>query len=298
MKTRAAVLALGLALAAPSAFAQSNEDTVAKLKAAGDAKMHDLHFGEALEQYDAALKLGGSGAIQYNRARAFEGLGDYPRALDALEEFVRTSDPELRARVPQLAELIADIRAHVAVMSITTNAPHATVRVRHDLVGTTPIAVPVRLSIGTALIEADAPGYRHYARTMTLRAGDGRLDIALEPIESETTGGRPSFLRPAGIAVGGVGLAGIALGAVFGGVAMSKRSDLDTLCPNQGCDPIGAQARTDAWTFATLSTVGFIAGGTLLAAGAVMFLLAPRAHRTLAVVPVFGPGAIGLEGTF
>jgi hypothetical protein len=284
-------------LVATVAHAQSNDEAITKLKEQGDAQMHDLHFREALEEYDAAMKLGGGAAIQYNRARALQGLGEYPRALDALEEFVRTASPELRGRVPQLDELIADLRNHVASLVIASNVDHATVRVGRDVVGTTPINVPVRVSVGHVVIEASAPGWRTTTREMTLASGETHVDLALEkeeavastPVVVTPIAEHASVMRPASLALGAAGLGALALGAIFGGLAVAKRSDLDTLCPDKACDATGAGARSDAWTYATVSTIGLVSGAVLLAGGAVMFLLAPRASKHLALSP-FGVG--------
>jgi len=295
---RAAIFALAI-LVAPLARAQTNEEAIAKLKETGDAKMHELHFREALEQYDGAMKLGGGAAIQYNRARALQGLGDYPRALDALEEFVRTAAPELRARVPQLDELIADLRGHVATVLIVSNVEHATVRIGHDVVGTTPINVPVRVSVGHVTIEASAPGWRTKTEDLTLSSGETKVDLALEkaddvskPVIVTTPNEHTSIMRPAGLAIGAVGLGGLALGAIFGGLAVSKRSELDTACPDKACDAAGQGTRSDAWTFATVSTIGLVSGAVLLAGGAVMFLVAPRASNHIAISP------FGVSGVF
>jgi hypothetical protein len=287
-------------LVATVAHAQSNDEAIAKLKEQGDAQMHDLHFREALEEYDAALKLGGGAAIQYNRARALQGLGEYPRALDALEEFVRTASAELRARVPQLDELIADLRGHVASLVIASNVDHATVRVGRDVVGTTPINVPVRVSVGHVVIEASAPGWRTTTRDITLASGETQVDLALEkeeaaaskPLDVTPVAAHASVMRPVSLALGVAGLGGLALGAIFGGLAVAKRSDLDTLCPDKACDATGAGARSDAWTYATVSTIGLVSGAVLLAGGAVMFLLAPRASKHLAISP------LGVGGVF
>ncbi len=296
---RAAVFSIAM-LVATVARAQSNDEAIAKLKDRGDAQMHDLHFREALEQYDAAMKLGGGAAIQYNRARALQGLGENPRALDALEEFVRTASPELRARVPQLDELIADLRGHVAWIVIASNVEHATVRIGHDVVGTTPINVPIRVSIGHVVIEASAPGWRTATRELTLASGETHVDLALEKEEVAVTkplivvtpiAEHASVMRPASFALAAGGLGGLALGAIFGGLAVAKRSDLDALCPDKTCDQAGAGARNDAWTYATVSTIGLVSGAVLLAGGAVMFLLAPRASKHVAVSP-FGVGGI------
>lgn len=78
----------------------------------------------------------------------------------------------------------------------------------------------------------------------------------------------------AGWIVGGVGVAGVAAGAVFGLMAIGKKSDVDKGCDaNRMCStPESLGAVESAKSSATLSTIGFIAGGTLIAAGAALVL--------------------------
>jgi hypothetical protein len=75
---------------------------------------------------------------------------------------------------------------------------------------------------------------------------------------------------------GGLGVAGLALGGVFGGLAISDQNMEKSNCASGGC-PNRPQAQADYNTGndnATASTVSFIAGGALLAAGAVLFFTA------------------------
>ncbi len=106
--------------------------------------------------------------------------------------------------------------------------------------------------------------------------------------------------RIAGAAVGGVGVAGVAVGAIFGALALSE--DTQSFCSptdTSTCTPAGASARSDAHTFAHVSTAGFVAGGVLLAGGVVLLATAPRAKAATAVGmvrvgPVWGPGVRGV----
>jgi hypothetical protein len=59
------------------------------------------------------------------------------------------------------------------------------------------------------------------------------------------------------------------------------------------CTTAGAQLRSDAKSAATISTVGFVAGGVLLAGGAVLFFTAPQSKRPVSVGASFVPGAGG-----
>jgi hypothetical protein len=107
--------------------------------------------------------------------------------------------------------------------------------------------------------------------------------------------------RTLAVVAGGVGVAGLVVGGIFGGLAMSDQSQEKTNCSTGGC-PNHGQAVADYNTGndnATVSTVGFIAGGVLLAGGAVLFFtahdaaVAPSTGR-LYVVPTTAPGGSGL----
>jgi serine/threonine-protein kinase len=96
---------------------------------------------------------------------------------------------------------------------------------------------------------------------------------------------------------GGLGVVGLGLGAYYG---LRARSDLDASnadghCHGNHCDPFGVQARSDAQTHANYATIAMAAGGVALATGAVLWLTAPRARASIAIVPSFGPHETGLS---
>lgn len=97
----------------------------------------------------------------------------------------------------------------------------------------------------------------------------------------------------------GVGAAGLVVGGVTGVMALGKKSDLDAACPAGRC-PASAQGDVDSYsTLGTVSTIGFIAGGVGAAAGAVLWLTAPKASSSQAGVwPVLGPTGVGAVGRF
>ncbi len=119
----------------------------------------------------------------------------------------------------------------------------------------------------------------------------------LLPTQAASSG---STLRTTGLVVGGAGVVGLALGAVFGVAALSAKG---SHCDASGhCDPGTAN---DVYGKATASTIGFVAGGLLLAGGATMWLVAPKGAGdvggvALGVAPSFGPstGGLRLEGSW
>jgi len=86
-----------------------------------------------------------------------------------------------------------------------------------------------------------------------------------------------STQRTVGIVVGAAGVVGVGVGTIFAVSAMSKNSDSKNLCPTTTCSSAaGFQANEDAKSAATVSTIMFVAGGALLATGAVLYFTAPR----------------------
>jgi hypothetical protein len=112
--------------------------------------------------------------------------------------------------------------------------------------------------------------------------------------------------RVAGVVIGAVGVIGLGIGAVFGGLTLSEWSNADAYCKGKtascATSGLGAQDESSAKTAGTISTVGFIAGGALSAAGLVLFLTAPKHPssdipvwaREVELVPQVGPGDRGL----
>ena len=118
-----------------------------------------------------------------------------------------------------------------------------------------------------------------------------------------------SALGPVGIVVGVVGLAGMGAALGLGAVAQSKNNDANQHCTSSVCnDQTGFNAEHDAGTFATASTVTFIAGAALLVTGVTLFLVAPHGKKSatgatspsLSVTPRVGAGSgsVTLQATF
>jgi hypothetical protein len=111
-----------------------------------------------------------------------------------------------------------------------------------------------------------------------------------------------------GLSIGGAGIVGVGVGAVFGLMASSAWSHAKSAC---GGDPTqcknvvsGTSYRDTTQTDGTISTIGFIAGGALVAAGAIVFLTGGHHEQSSAkgvvVAPSVGPGLAGvaLKGAF
>jgi hypothetical protein len=110
-------------------------------------------------------------------------------------------------------------------------------------------------------------------------------------------GSRGSWQRPVGWVGIGLGGAGIVLGAITGGIAVG--SQLED-CPGGVCDPTVPQGDISSYnTLLDVSTVGFIAGGVLAAAGVTLLVTAPKGKPGAASIqPFVGLTGAGLRGRF
>jgi serine/threonine-protein kinase len=160
------------------------------------------------------------------------------------------------------------------------------------------IAIPT--DPGAHSVEASAPGYARWTRTVTLgKASDSRrvtvpalVSTAAEGGE-ETSGGAASGRRePAidtpraggsrtsgsalhtwGIVSGAAGLAAFGVGGYFGLRAMSKNDDSKADCTGDVCGRAGKTARDDARSAGNLATVGVAVGAVLVGVGVTLFVV-------------------------
>jgi tetratricopeptide (TPR) repeat protein len=142
-----------------------------KLKSAADVLMDQDRYADALVLYERAYELSSDPALLYNEGRALEALGDYPKALEKLENFERDAPPATRALVPGLRELINDLRGRMATLVIRTNAPNARLLVRQKDEGVVNGERRIPTRAGQASVEVAAEGYETFRRDIDLSAG-------------------------------------------------------------------------------------------------------------------------------
>jgi PEGA domain len=163
------VVAMALAFA-PPANAQDAARAAEQRKRA-DELMDSYKYTEALDLYAQSYATTKDPALLYNMGRGHEALGQYPEALEKLERFERDATPELRAKVPGLAQRIADVRAHVSTLLIHANVPGARVLLSNRALGTTPLPGPIKANAGRATVEVLADGYQPFRQEIELKGG-------------------------------------------------------------------------------------------------------------------------------
>lgn len=184
----------GMLLHAPALYAQSapvpltnsgSSERVEGLMTRGDAAMDSGRPADALAAYDEAYALEPRPALLYNRGRAHQALEHYPAALDLLEQFERTAPPQVLSKVPSLKEIIREVSGRVTMLVVRCDVAGAQVRLRGQVIGTTPITPGVRVSAGAADLEVLREGHQKYSERVSLPGG-GTLDVSIKLATKDT----------------------------------------------------------------------------------------------------------------
>lgn len=280
---------------------------------------------EAYERFEKADRMVHAPPLVLYMARSQRNMG---KLAEALELYQRLVDEEIHELAPEqflaakkkAGQDLQVLKARVPFVVIRVEGvPAADVRVSVDGAELKPgrLASPVPLNPGTHQIEASAKGFGSAEATVELTEGSGTQTVALsltpeeggsgqgpEPGLSEpdqATGQGPWW--PAAVAFG-VGAVGLTLGAITGGLAMSKADDIKSRCIDDHCPPEDEDQGDSAATLATVSTVGFIVGGVAATTGVVLLVWRPGGSEDTGQPPDatarlrVGPASLQLSGVF
>jgi hypothetical protein len=285
---RPAVLAVVLlSLVAPSRALAADGDDADALIRHGLLLRREGKDGEALEEFRRAYALEPAPRTRAQIALAEQALGRWVEAEDDLVQALGTGDDAWIASHRSLLDTgLASIRGHLGWLTVTADVASAELWVNDARVGTLPLAQPLRIEAGSAVVEVRAEGYAPARRLATIEPGVTAREavhlvalVAPAPggdVPVPTRAGEPAVrtrvvpanraLRTTGYAVGGAGLVGLAAGAYFGVETFQKKSERDAQC-TPGCTQAGVTYDGEARSFALDSTVLIIAGAVAVGAG-------------------------------
>jgi hypothetical protein len=309
----AAVLVGGLG-SPPPAFGQTTDRVLAEaLFREGRDLMAQDKVSEACGKFAESYRLDRALGTLINLALCHEKEGKTASAWAEFDEAAadaasQKDDREAFAK-KHIAALVPELaRLRLALSPAASALSTLEIRLDGNVLGKAAWSSPLPIDPGEHELGATADGKRPFSLKFTVAKGPGTTDLvlpALDDAPKPATGpaspppedsGRG--LRTVGYVVGGVGVAGLVVGGIFGLRAISLKSDRDALCSGDNlCDPSGVTKDRHARDTATVSTIGFIAGGALLAGGVVLVLSAPRASAPSVRVGVSGRG-ISAGGTF
>lgn len=199
LRSVVSALLVALFLLAPArAFADDGAaQRVEELKKRGNQAMLDLNYADALAAYTAAIAIAPDDAsLYYNLGRAQQAREDFPAALDALDTFGQKASPEMRARVPKLDQLIADVRSRVGTLAVQCSADvsDATVTIadRTTLKGcsATPKQVRISVSARRAVVEVSltAESFQSQSVRVAVEGGGPVVPVMLTVLAKASSG--------------------------------------------------------------------------------------------------------------
>lgn len=308
-----AVSAAFFASAPRAAFADASGDKAAAeaLFDEGKRLVETGHFLEACPKLEASLARDpGIGTMLFladcyeKTKRLASAWAQFREAEDLArkESDRRTEIAHKRAEhlEPLLARLTIRVGANVQVPGL------AVIRDGRDV----PLAergAPIPVDAGEHRVEARAPGFKPWAAKVAIKDGESAA-LDLVPLEEEPKAVKPApkmveviddpnqgkTQRYVGIGVAAAGVVALGVGTFFSLSAKSSYDDSNAgHCRDDFCDSDGFSLRDDAFSKARVATAMFVVGGAALAAGAALYVFAPKPK--LILVPAATEGGAGMS---
>jgi hypothetical protein len=223
-----------------------------------------------------------------------------PNAHPAFLAAIARARVSLDRTLPRLASVQVAVQA--------PDCAHAALTLDNEAVPEAAIDAVRHIDPGAHHLHAEAPGCYPVEIAFDLLEGQTkslRVDLKVDPVARLALRTRKADDAPAtqeiALVAFGVGAVGLVFGVTGGVIVASRTHTLTQTCVNNVCPP---EARADigsAKTWATISTIGFIAAGVGGAAGVALLLTSSKdgekrtGTRTQAVV---GFGTVALQGQF
>jgi serine/threonine-protein kinase len=208
-------------------------------------------------------------------------------------------------------ERAAQIEARLTRLTISVAAEQEHLEVRRDgvLVGSAEWGMPIPVDPGSHTVSAEAPGRRKWTTTVELARGPQATEVAVPALEAEESPARATAaaaqpvvmprppsndastgnaMRIAGASIASAGLVAVAAGTFFAFRARSTYDESNSsghCLKDNECDATGLKNRNDAFSMATVATVGIGLGAAALVGGAVLFFAAPHKEATVTIAP-------------
>jgi hypothetical protein len=291
--------------------------------------MDAKRFSEACPKLVASHKLAPAVGTLLNLADCYERAGQLASAWARFHEAIALAQRLGRPDREKTAKERADkLEPRLIRLTIVSQESGAEVKLDGNVLDPAVLGTALPVDPGKHAIEASAKGKKPF--TMTVEVSDRTRSSSVEvpaldvdpdakpagggggggsgndgrPPDEKTSDG--SVQRIGGLATMGVGVVGLGIGAIFGLRTSSKWNETKTHCTASfECDRDGVILAAESKNAGTVSTISFIAGGVLLAGGAVLYFTAPSAPpaSTGALKPRdvrvgVGLGSVTLGGRF
>lgn len=249
------------------------------------ARTH-LALGHLVEARDTALEV----------SRFPREKGE-PAVFEQARSDARDLEAQVKPRIPTLRIKVtggqpASFNVDGAAVSIALLDTPVTVNPGHHVVTAASKDGPE----GSAEVDVAESEQKNVEITLPAAAARADRSSPAPPQEASSGGGGAGKVLMFGGF--GLGIVGAGVGTVTGLLAMSAADKVKPACENDICDPSVKSDLDSSRSLATISTIGFIAGGVGIAMGIVGLLLPSPKPAAAFVRPSVGTASIGLEGAF
>lgn len=279
------------------AQSQSDKTSAETLFQDGKRLMAEGKYSEACPKLDESNKIDPGAGTLTALALCHRGEGKTATAWSEFKEVISLARRDNRKDREQVAEEnINELEPKLSKITITIDraAQQQGLEIKLDA-QKIPLAMagsPFPADPGVHKLTISATGFKTRESVIELGAERDDKKITVAPLDADqtaqtgpaagTTTEAPksgSGLKTASYIIGGAGIVGLGIGIVTGILAASKHGDAD--CKNDICPNADATDKEkSAATMGNISTVGFIAGGVLLAGGVVLNILAPSSKSS------------------
>ncbi len=311
------------------AWADGADVTATVLFDEGRKLMAAHDYAGACPKFAESQRLAPSGGTLINLAECYERAGQTASAWGTWKDVAARANAAGKADVEQKAvaratALEPTLARLIVTVASASDVPGLTVKRDGVILGHAEFGLAIPVDPGDHVVVAAAPGKRDFSAHVEVAAkqSDARITVSLPNeeapgptagsaaanpasgaplppprLESATSPSNGSTQRALGWVGIGVGAAGLAVGSLFGLTAISDSNQAKSDgCAGKVCtgSPAGVTETNNAIKAANASTVAFVVGGVLAAAGLVVVLTAPSAGGVHAA-PAVGQGYAGLS---
>jgi hypothetical protein len=330
---RAICIAATTAAASANAQSSANQAAAEALFKQGRELMTAGQFAQACPKLAESERLDPAPGTLLNLATCYESNGQIASAWVTYKEAAtaaQNADQQERAQLARRKAGELEAKLPTLTVVVPPGADRSDLQITRDreVLGRPGWGVPIPADPGVHTVEASAPGRRTWQGQASVEGAGSAASIEVPPLEAEApaepapiaaaatgvappgaspgsesappvTTGSGSGQRAAGWVLGGVGVAGLLVGTLFGAIAKSDNDDAKGQClTNTACSAQGVASGTSALHAATASTIAFVAGGVLAAAGVIVYLTAPssgaRPRAGVGLSPMVASGSAGV----
>jgi PEGA domain len=156
---------------------------------AGRILYADKDFANAIVKFQKAHELSGDPRLLWNVAVCEKNLRHYGKMLRTIKRYRQEAAPVLTDEErAQAVEIIKTVETFVSALQLTASEAGADVFVDGEKLGTTPLAEPIVVDVGTRRIRVVKAGFKEVALSREIvGGGEVRVDV---PLEKEIHRGR------------------------------------------------------------------------------------------------------------